>query len=207
MIIPNMVKAFGSQIMEFGLSSQSDIRLKIAKSHMKALDQPSQPCKKDIGGPNTSECIAKFIEDQIGCSIKLHGISINNRRTCKSRLQLYNLANTLKELKHADDKTIYELTGCLASCERHEYQGLEFHRNDMVWLMCQGGNNTCELTLQPEINDRSYEEKKQYVVYDFNSFIADVGGFMGLLLGFSILSLYDELTKILKRWKFGSISK
>ena len=73
--------------------------------------------------------------------------------------------------------------------------------------MCQGGNESCNLILRPEINDRSYDEKKQYVVYDFNSFIADVGGFMGLLLGFSLLSLYDELTKILRRGKFCALSK
>ena len=33
------------------------------------------------------------------------------------------------------------------------------------------------------------------------SFVADVGGYMGLLLGFSILSLYDEITALLKRLK------
>ena len=177
------------------------------KSHVKALHQPSKPCKTDIRGPNTSECIAKFIEDQIGCRIKLHGIHINQINTCKSRLQLQHLAKILRELKHADDKTIYELTGCLGSCERHEYQGLEYHRNDAVWQMCQGGNESCNLILRPEINDRSYDEKKQYVVYDFNSFTADVGGFMGLLLGFSILSIYDELTNILRRLKRGSLPK
>ena len=43
--------------------------------------------------------------------------------------------------------------------------------------------------------------RKQYVIYDFNSFIADVGGFMGLLLGFSLLSIYDEMESLLKRFK------
>ena len=139
MIIPNMVKAFGSQNIEFGLSSKSDIRLKIAKSHMKALNQPSQPCIKDTKKPTTSACIAKFIENQIGCRIKLHGMDIHKKgSTCKSGLQMRNLNKILEELKHADDKAIYELTGCLASCERHEYQGLEYHRNDAVWQMCQG---------------------------------------------------------------------
>ena len=202
-----MVKAFGSQNIEFGLSSMSDIRLKIAKSHMKALDQPSQPCKKDIKSPNTSQCITKFIEDKIGCRIKLHGNGMNKGSTCKSGLQLQHLAKILRDLMHADDKTIYELTGCQAACERHEYHEFEYHRNDMVWRMCQGGNKSCDLELGLEMNDRSYEEKRQYVVYDFNSFVADVGGFMGLLLGFSMLSIYDELTNKFKRWRFGSLSK
>ena len=63
------------------------------------------------------------------------------------------------------------------------------------------------MTLRTEINDRSYDEKRQYVVYDFNSFIADVGGFIGLLLGFSTLSLFKELEKLLRSKRIGSIWK
>ena len=140
MIIPNMVKAFGSQSIEFGFQTQSDVRLKIAKSHMNLLDQPSNPCKKDLGSQKTSKCIAKFVEDQIGCGIKLHGNSkgLIKMNTCKSALQLKKLAKILWELNYADEKTIYELTGCLASCVRHEYQGLEFHRSDWAWKSCKG---------------------------------------------------------------------
>ena len=68
-----MVNAYGSQNIEFGSATYGDIRLKIAKSHMKALDQPSQPCKKDAEILDTSQCIAQFIEDKIGCRIKLQG--------------------------------------------------------------------------------------------------------------------------------------
>ena len=42
------------------------------------------------------------------------------------------------------------------------------------------------------IVDKFVDIRKQYVIYDNNSFIADVGGFMGLLLGFSLFSIYDE---------------
>ena len=63
------------------------------------------------------------------------------------------------------------------------------------------------MTLRTEINDRSYDEKRQYVVYDFNSFIADVGGFIGLLLGFSILSLFKELERVLRSKKISSVWK
>jgi hypothetical protein len=33
--------------------------------------------------------------------------------------------------------------------------------------------------------------KKQYYVYDSDSFIADIGGYLGLCLGMSILTFYD----------------
>ena len=52
------------------------------------------------------------------------------------------------------------------------------------------------------MHDTSYVQEEQYIIYDFNSFIADVGGYMGLLLGSSILSLYDEVERL-----FRSMSK
>ena len=38
--------------------------------------------------------------------------------------------------------------------------------------------------------DSSYMLREEYVVYDSDSFIADVGGFFGLLLGQSMLGIY-----------------
>lgn len=31
----------------------------------------------------------------------------------------------------------------------------------------------------------------QYVVYDLDAFVPDIGGYLGLLLGHSIISIYD----------------
>ena len=35
----------------------------------------------------------------------------------------------------------------------------------------------------------------QYIIYDIDAFTADVGGYLGLLLGQSIYGLYDMVTK------------
>ena len=50
-----------------------------------------------------------------------------------------------------------------------------------------------------KILDRSYKLEEQYKIYDTESFIADVGGYMGLLLGCSLLSLYKEVEGFLKK--------
>ena len=42
----------------------------------------------------------------------------------------------------------------------------------------------------------TYDIREEYVIYSFDSFIADVGGFLGLLLGHSVLSMFQ----ITKRW-------
>ena len=52
-----------------------------------------------------------------------------------------------------------------------------------------------------------YTEYIQYYTYDAKSFVADFGGFLGLLLGSSILTFYDlfkkwsiALTSCTKKW-------
>ena len=57
-----------------------------------------------------------------------------------------------------------------------------------------------DIHLRIKIMDRSYTEIEQYIIYDTGSFFADVGGFMGLLLGASLLSLYSELEALLRKF-------
>ena len=42
-----------------------------------------------------------------------------------------------------------------------------------------------------------FEEFEQYIIYDSNQLIADVGGYLGLLLGHSIFSLYKHIITII----------
>ena len=52
-----------------------------------------------------------------------------------------------------------------------------------------------ELHLRLGYMNGRYEVRKQYPLYDINSFIADVGGYLGLLLGGSILGLCSGVEK------------
>ena len=49
-----------------------------------------------------------------------------------------------------------------------------------------------------QVDDKTFVEEEQYIVHDFYSFFADIGGYMGLLLGSSLLSLYDEAVGLLR---------
>ena len=57
------------------------------------------------------------------------------------------------------------------------------------------------MTLEFLIADGFYEEKEEYMLYDLDSFVADIGGFMGLLLGCSVFSLYKDMASMVDRTK------
>ncbi len=41
--------------------------------------------------------------------------------------------------------------------------------------------------------------KHEVLIYDMGDLVGDIGGFLGLFLGASIVSLYDEVIQVLKR--------
>ena len=66
--------------------------------------------------------------------------------------------------------------------------------------MIQTLPRTCLFTTKVnlQVDDRTFVEEDQYYVHNWYSFFADIGGYMGLLLGSSLLSLYDEAVGLLR---------
>ena len=213
MIIPNDVSIFGSQQMTAAFSTGGHyiLSFKLSRTMRKALNQPSEPCTNNKR-PDTSRCIAKWIQNAIGCRVKMYGKSnLDKLPLCSSESQMKELVDILFQLKLADAKIIYEKTGCMASCIMYIYGKLEHMQQEHLisFRSCKRQNISCTMDMMLEIpqHEITFQGTRQYIVYDFNSFIADVGGYMGLLLGFSALSLYNEVENILKRQKFCSLPK
>lgn len=52
------------------------------------------------------------------------------------------------------------------------------------------------------VNDGVIEVLEEKPLYNGNDFVADVGGYLGLLLGASILTIYQDATKFLAdKWR------
>lgn len=200
--VPNEVKLFGTG--HKSVSKRENLKcgiyqlhkdIFITKTHIKALDQPSRPCTSQTTNPDTTTCIAKFIEGQIGCSPDIDGSQYPEGIPCDTKSHLQALANITRVFQNADESEIYKMTGCLSACEKDQYS-LNADQWEKVY---QGFGSQCEYRIRFKIMDRTYEEQEHYVIYDTDSFFADVGGFMGLLLGSSLLSLYNEMEGLLMK--------
>ena len=95
---------------------------------------------------------------------------------CKNAVYLYRLS----------------ITGCMGSCHMREFKASRL-------TTLEPGNATEETGFPKTIRlafvlmTTRHEIREQYAAYDFNAFIADVGGFLGLLLGHSIYSLVSSM--------------
>ena len=98
------------------------------------------------------------------------------------------------------------MTGCLSSCENDKFDIELIDKAEVVYPhKSYYGKNYVSIIVS--MRDSSYLEEEQYLIYDFDSFIADVGGYMGLLLGSSFLSLFDEVESYLKAFYRASMKR
>ena len=86
-----------------------------------------------------------------------------------------------------DSNGIYSATGCLLNCNKNEYKPTKVFTSTL-----QGVG----LTLIYTFPTGTYTENTEYVLYDYNTFIADIGGYLGLLVGQSILGVYKRLASM-----------
>ena len=217
MYVPNSVSLFGNaEIMlttrgHAGDSSAGEwvaqyAYLDIKKTRRKYLNRPSLPCTKSLN-PNATACIIEYIQGKIGCSAKIQGLEPSRAPSCTTKQQFKDYMMLSKKLQYADDAKVYDMTGCLSSCEKDKFEIALTDRHDVikqsqryqemynVRVDPHRGFNTLDVFIS--IRESSYTEEEQYYIYDWNSFVADVGGYMGLIIGCSFLSLYDEMEHLL----------
>ena len=57
-------------------------------------------------------------------------------------------------------------------------------------------NGPARLVLFLELKNKNREMHQEYHVYDWTTFFADFGGHVGLLLGYSLLTFYDQVKSL-----------
>ncbi len=106
-----------------------------------------------------------------------------------------------------------EKTSCLPACRRNEYTPRHLFTSDLTDASRKyeselanattGGPTRRIVMLNMFYSSNRYVETIQYETYDGSNFFSDVGGTLGLLLGYSARDLYDFLKGSLclfRRW-------
>ena len=93
-----------------------------------------------------------------------------------------------------------------SSCRQKEYsvEKLADYQLEDDWI---GGEKTVLTFL---MFGTTYYERKQFLIYGIANFVADFGGYLGLLLGYSLLAFYDEgkdLIRKLYNWAKGRMDE
>ena len=83
--------------------------------------------------------------------------------------------------------------GCMPSCSMSEFKMITNHER------CTPANASL-VHLSLVYLTGAYDLKEQYYVYDTDSLIGDTGGYLGLFLGYSFLSIYSVSVEYGQKW-------
>lgn len=166
----------------------------ITRTQWKTLDRPDKRCDVDNQSEaNTTMCITRYIERTTGCSIGLSGSDPEAER-CNETNQIEEYKNIINKLYPANSNQIYNMTGCLSKCDRYSYAIKP--TTDLTRPTWNKNNDSIALWLY--VSTGETEVREQYIEYDWNALVADVGGYLGLLLGHSVYSLFVMSTEWVK---------
>ena len=165
----------------------------INRKEVTYLNDPRTPCQSKPRNKNIDDCIQHYIENKIGCQLPWN-TDKTTMPTCIETEQYQDFLDTYEQIASLSGFSIAKKTGCLPSCKINEFT-----------MTLQ------DLILQPD--ERAlysgffyypggrYWQKVYHYNYDFTSYIADVGGLIGLFLGYSMLGFYDGLKNAWKNKK------
>ena len=169
--------------------------IEINRKEVSYLNDSSSPCQLDGRVEDLNTCIQHYIEYEIGCQMSWN---IENTTLTKCTLpdQFTDFMAAYDKIASLSSSAIAMETNCLPSCRRNEYSIKIIER---IHIPDQY-NRTLYQGFLVYPSGR-YIKKDYYYTYDFESYIADVGGLMGLFLGHSLISFYDIIKEAWKNKK------
>ena len=155
------------------------------------LNTELQPCNEE-NSDGFYKCLVKNITDYIGCDIPWMKPPGQNATECSPEQLLLLKELTQFPLRHSNAET-FKSCGCLTPCTYYEYWA-EFSETADTSLEMAG-------TAFVGFYSLSYKIPVYTQVFDYtgSDFVADAGGYLGLLLGTSFLSLYNEIGAFISR--------
>ena len=216
--LPLRYSLFGNLLSTVGTSDASrgssiyatyDIRSR----DVEIISRPEAPCLEHRGSFAT--CIHNYFERELNCALPWKwytGPSLaSNLSQCRTKEEYAKFSRLGSELFAATDSKIYEISGCTLNCHRALY---ELNRVGMTKINTEdliASNNGSTwvdedyVTLFFSTDAAQIETEADFYTYDSNDLLGDIGGYLGLLLGFSIYSIVssfeDYLRKVISRQK------
>ena len=163
----------------------------IKKREVSYLNDERTPCQSMPRKTEMNTCIQQYIEKEIGCQLPWSNASISDFAKCTEPGQYQAFLTTYDNIAKLSERSIAERTGCLPSCQRSEFTVSILNR--IVDPVGEGSY----IGYFYYASGR-YVEKSYHYEYDLFDLLADVGGYMGLLVGYSLLTVYDSIKYLSK---------
>ena len=155
------------------------------------LKKSKYDCNED-NSMERKKCLYQFISKEIGCRLPWDK-TLNELKECKTQLELELFMNVSAKLSSTKFREQTSLRKCyVPNCKRtswvsdENYNGWRTFHNFTTYII--------HLPLDGKVLQR-----QEVLLADFSTFLSDIGSYLGLFLGASILSVTDVVVSIVKR--------
>ena len=156
---------------------------RITLTKQKKLNLQRSPCNEDPVYSFTT-CIKEQLSKRIGCRLPWDRWSDQNRKICESENEFKQFEQNYTSLALAELDSIVDAVGCIKPCVYNEFKFVSSSPEEMP-------DFPDTVILWPASKKTQIEE--EVLLYPFTSFLAEFGGALGLFLGFSFLTIWQEI--------------
>ena len=179
-----------------GLNKSVEVKFKIDSTQKIARDQ--EKCVEASEDYDWNNCVLHYVFKKVGCSLNWFvDFSLPN---CTSRQQIQELMSHFKKIKRMPMPKLSQKSGCYSRCSKRRFTILEVKETDLVWET----DWVSEVVIG--LGFATFEKRTEYYIYDLvkgaynveriliNDFmqgdlLGDIGGYLGMFLGWSCLSV------------------
>ena len=178
--------------------SQNNSHLFIQAKIERHVRTKEYPCKEENNVDMTS-CYNNFYMMKLNCSFPWITYKTNDYTKCGVQHKISELVNLINEVNLGTQEIMEEINafGCNEqNCQQTNWEMSSFQK---VKLEFNNGRSYFKLTFPSSKKISVMEESLAYTKFDL---LADIGGYAGIFVGASIITVYDiALTFVSNAWK------
>ena len=180
-----------------------DVTYDVTPTEINFLYQDDERCiteeeqeKHENGQVDMHKCLEEYMDSKMDCTLPwlAENGALDHGSMCQYPEEYDTYVKLYSEVMNFDSGSISSVANCTPSCKRTGYSMKHVMTYEKKWEN-KWQNST---TIHFYFGKDRFTVKRQYYTYDFQNFLADFGGYLGLLLGYSILGFYDTLVKLVK---------
>ena len=128
----------------------------------------------------------------VGCRHFWDPLSSEDLPVCSSLEELKKLESLENKLIFSGAAQIENLTSCQQNCNYYSYKKVEVTFSTEEAMIRSG-----EVWVNIMLASSKIKVKEEILIYDIESLVSDIGGALGLFLGFSVIMIWDWIQNII----------
>ena len=152
---------------------------------VESINKPNEPCTEDLQFSFT-KCLLDYVQTKNNCKIDWRNVT-TDPTFCPLDFNLNAYHNTLMNLQTASVANVTKTTGCLPKCKYTKYEFEMLTSENVNWKT----DWISSFYIGPK--SQSYISVKEYYQFGNEDLLADFGSYLGLFLGWSVLSISREI--------------